>query len=188
MSRTADIPIEKISQMQRVGFWWSKDEPDLPNPKAFIDKTWNKNERGKVITYLEESYHVPYFQCGASWCRLCIFNKTPSDIGTQDLTDGTWLYPEGFVHYIRKHKVKPPEDFLAHVRNNNYRVPKLEISESTSQTFYDLPQTTLKNRIKYYCFMILIAVIIAFVLAVIRGICYYIFGVDYWELIWPQRG
>lgn len=118
--------MKPANEMQRVGFWWSKDEPDLPHPKEFIDKTWDAEERGKVIAYLENSHRMPYFQCGPSWCRLCWFDKQPQDIGTQDLTDGTWLCPEGFVHYLKKHKVKPPDEFLEHVRQNNYEVPELE--------------------------------------------------------------
>jgi hypothetical protein len=36
-------------------------------------------------------------------------------MGSSDLTDGTWLWPEGLAHYVRKHDVVLPEEFIAHV-------------------------------------------------------------------------
>lgn len=36
------------------------------------------------------------------------------NIGTKDLSDGVWVWPEGFEHYIRKHHVKPGAEFIRH--------------------------------------------------------------------------
>jgi len=46
-------------------------------------------------------------------------------MGSGECTDGTWLFPEGFVHCVREHGVKPPPDFLAHLRKNNFVIPVL---------------------------------------------------------------
>lgn len=67
---------------------------------------------------------MPYVQAGPSWCR-CGCPPLPSDIGTQDLTDGTWIFPEGLVHYVRSHRVKPDAEFLAHLRRADFRMPVL---------------------------------------------------------------
>ena len=37
-------------------------------------------------------------------------------LGSSDLTDGVYIWPEGLAHYVEKHHVKPPAGFLHHVR------------------------------------------------------------------------
>jgi hypothetical protein len=36
-------------------------------------------------------------------------------MGDSDLTDGTWLWPQGLVHYVAVHGVALPQEFVAHV-------------------------------------------------------------------------
>ena len=52
-----------------------------------------------------------------------------AEMGSSDLTDGTWLFPEGLVHYVRRHALKPPEDFLQHMRESGFLVPDLPEDE-----------------------------------------------------------
>jgi hypothetical protein len=47
---------------------------------------------------------------GLSSCRLCGVHN-----GSTCLTDGTYVWPSGFSHYIREHNVRPPDDFIQHV-------------------------------------------------------------------------
>jgi hypothetical protein len=44
------------------------------------------------------------------------------EMGVSEYTDGIWLYPEGFLHYVRRHAVKPPQEFLDHVCRKKYQV------------------------------------------------------------------
>src|SRR5262245_14684169 len=121
---TVDLSHSQIGQLKRVGFWYSKEEPDLPHPGEYIDWTWDRDEKDKVIRYLQESYVLTRFYCDYPWCRLyCDFDVIP-EIGYREYTDGTWLYPEGLLHYVLRHMVKPPSDFLEHVRRRNYKVAK----------------------------------------------------------------
>jgi len=124
--RIADIPQEAWSGLLRVGFWRSDREPELPDPREHIAPDWPEDDRARLIEYLEASYMMPYFQPGSSWCR-CGCSPQPPDIGTQDLTDGTWVFPEGFAHYVRVHRVKPCEEFLVHVRELNYTMPRVPV-------------------------------------------------------------
>jgi hypothetical protein len=55
---------------------------------------------------------------GYSDCRFCGCNN-----GDSDLSDGDYLWPSGFAHYLEAHDVKPPKVFLEHIRANNYQVP-----------------------------------------------------------------
>ncbi|MEW2295410.1 hypothetical protein ABZ719_22350 [Streptomyces sp. NPDC006743] len=39
------------------------------------------------------------------------------------MTDGTWLWPVDLTHYVRRHHAALPQEFLDHIRANNYTVP-----------------------------------------------------------------
>jgi hypothetical protein len=124
----ASMAMSQFEQMPRVGYWRSPKEPHFPHPGDFVDESWDTAERRKVIEYLEESYQIPMFSFGYSWCRMGCAD-VPTDIGTQDLTDGVWLYPEGLVHYMRHHAVRPPEAFLEHLRRRDFLHADLPTAE-----------------------------------------------------------
>lgn len=106
--------------MKRVGFWFSAEEPHLPDPTQFVDSSWDMGERIKVIRYLRDGRFTGEHQNNAT-CRMgCRSNY---GMGRHDMTDGEYSWPEGFVHYVESHSVKPAEDFLQHIRNNFYRIP-----------------------------------------------------------------
>lgn len=124
MARIADLSKTDVQALECVGFWASEQDPDLPDPADSIDRAWRQAEGDQVLSYIEQAYDLPYACSGFSSCRLGC-SGTPADIGTQDLTDGTYLFPEGLSHYIRVHSVRPPEEFLEHIRSNHYTVPRL---------------------------------------------------------------
>jgi hypothetical protein len=119
--RTVSLTDFQIQNLKRVGFWWSPEEPKLPHPREYIDQSWDSLERDRAISYLEQSYHLTRFSLGYSWCRFGC--KSKSEMGNGECTDGVWLFPEGFLHYVRHHAVIPPHEFLAHMRKMNFRVP-----------------------------------------------------------------
>ena len=112
--------------LKRVGYWRSPAEPALPDPHEYVDASWDAVERERVIFYLDNGYYL-YGWCGFSWCRFGCPND--AEMGSSDLTDGTWLFPEGLVHYVRRHALKPPEDFLQHMRESGFLVPDLPEDE-----------------------------------------------------------
>jgi len=84
----------------------------LPFPWDFVDKTWDEKERLAVMAYLKVGKTYESWR-GNSWCRFkCDSRYLP---GYRDLTDGTYVWPEGFTHYVEKHNVKPPVEFIQHV-------------------------------------------------------------------------
>ena len=100
-----------------VGYWCDPDDPkeaNLPDPRHSVDPHWDPTERDAVAQYLRQgAEHTAYK--GTSWCRFnCGFSEW--SMGSRDLTDGVYVWPEGLPHYLEKHQVKPPEEFLAHVR------------------------------------------------------------------------
>lgn len=85
----------------------------LPLPHEWKDDTWDANERARIVAYLKIGETFESWR-GNSWCR---FDKCETKYlaGYRDLTDGTYVWPEAFYHYVEKHAVKPPQEFIDHV-------------------------------------------------------------------------
>jgi hypothetical protein len=47
-------------------------------------------------------------------------------LGSWDLTDGQWVWPEGLAHCVEKHWVCLPDEFADTMRSNSWQVPPLE--------------------------------------------------------------
>ncbi len=86
----------------------------LPFPCDYVNKMWAASERESVLTYLKATTEVFESWRGNSWCR---FRECDGKYiaGYRDFTDGIYVWPEAFPHYIEKHLVKPPDEFVAHV-------------------------------------------------------------------------
>ena len=97
----------------KVGFWRSRDGRDyreFPDVRTTVDWSWNPRERQLVVAYLSDSkFRGPGYR-GWSDCRICGQNN-----GSSDFTDGVYVWPEGFAHYVREHGVKPPQPFVTRV-------------------------------------------------------------------------
>ncbi len=112
-----------IQKLTKIGFWAA--QPDellsvllnvldpLPDPRTLVDPDWEKADREKLAAYLDAGERVETF-FGYSWCRFGCDNH--SEMGTADLSDGVYLWPEGLSHYVRVHKVRLPEAFARHAR------------------------------------------------------------------------
>jgi hypothetical protein len=98
--------------LKQVGYWRDEEDPRAPDPRKQTD-LWNEVERARVIKHLRRGKrHAGWM--GYSWCRFeC--GIADSKMGSSDLTDGVWIWPEGFVHYVEKHNVKPDQKFVDYV-------------------------------------------------------------------------
>jgi hypothetical protein len=69
--------------------------------------------RKRLADYLDAGDCWTYFM-GTSWCRFqCgIPNEA---MGSEELTDGQWVWPAGLSHYVRVHNITLPDEFIAHV-------------------------------------------------------------------------
>ena len=123
-----------------LGYWFKKKperplwdaRPIPPDPDGLlwpgdvIDLTWDASERAKVVEYLKAGKTFMGWM-GCSWCRLCAETAPPRDpnidnrardwevLGSKDLFDGKFVWPQGYVHYVEIHGVKPPLEFINHV-------------------------------------------------------------------------
>lgn len=135
IDRHPDQPGQK-SKFKHIGYWHSVSidpksnlplktghsfesyeksfgEAGLPLPSEWVDNTWDAGERAKVVAFLKSGKAVNHWR-GWSWCRFGCEGKH-SEMGSTDLSDGTYVWPEGFSHYVEKHGVKPPDEFIQHV-------------------------------------------------------------------------
>lgn len=94
------------------------------DPRDYIDPCWDPAEHLRVVTYLKNCYSLGFMSpTAAVWCPFgCQY---PSPSGGELLTDGLWEFPEILIHYVQEHAVKPPEEFLTHVRSIGFQVPDL---------------------------------------------------------------
>jgi hypothetical protein len=56
---------------------------------------------------------------GYSACRLC-----GDTLGTKDMSDGEYVWPEKFEHYVIDHFLVPPHYFVQKVLNETEKITK----------------------------------------------------------------
>jgi hypothetical protein len=105
--------------LRAIGFWIRdlRDE-SYPAPQELVGAL-PEERRLSLAHYLESGATFGQY-LGYSWCRfVCgaaesVAAQMDTRLGTRDLTDGTWVWPEGLAHYVREHGVVLPEEFMAH--------------------------------------------------------------------------
>lgn len=102
--------------MRAIGYWTSEvgyrvPGFGLPDPHDFVDPAWDQGERRAVIAYLCSGRQFASWR-GWSRCRFCGVHN-----GSRCLEDGTYVWPEGFAHYLEVHAVRPPHEFVRHALN-----------------------------------------------------------------------
>ncbi|WP_043261548.1 hypothetical protein [Streptomyces sp. e14] len=110
--------------IKRAGFYreiggqatTAHDAPSL-HDAARDSGPWDED---RVLAYLESAPEI-YSTMGA---RRDVLTGDEWITGAGSLlTDGTWLWPTDLVHYVRRHHVALPPEFLDHIRANDYTVP-----------------------------------------------------------------
>jgi hypothetical protein len=97
-----------MQSLRIIGYWEGEHEPGWPRVEDFVDVHWDADERQDVVFYLRHGMPVRFFM-GMSSCRVCGMIN-----GSEELTDGTFLWPEGLAHYVEDHGVRLPEEFVQH--------------------------------------------------------------------------
>jgi hypothetical protein len=109
--------------LKLIGYWKEPDSPpEWPDPRYFVDEDWGKDSRGAIVDYLRSGVVVHEF-LGCSTCRFgaCVPDEL---MGNRELSDGAWLWPEGLAHYVERHHVKLPDEYLEHMRQGQFQVPQ----------------------------------------------------------------
>lgn len=109
--------------MQHIGYWyaWSPGAREYPDPRDLVDPGWLEGERELLSTYLRSGMTYRHWR-GHSSCRFKC-GIADYEMGSRDLTDGVWIWPEGLHHYVAKHHVILPDQFISHCRQNQWLIP-----------------------------------------------------------------
>jgi len=95
------------------GFWAGEnhDTANFPMPKA---NSFNPKFKESFLEKLKkvEALSTPVMYMGHSRCRLCKNDKN----GSVEYENGPWVWPSGYVHYIRDHNVAPSIDFYKFIK------------------------------------------------------------------------
>lgn len=109
MSKNKTVKVE--------GFWWSPQEPQFPKPVGVTEPFPDKDI---VVTALEKLHEeiilhkkgqCVYFK-GFSTCRCC-----KGANGSREMSYKHWKWPEGLLHYVKVHNIRPSEEFVQNVLN-----------------------------------------------------------------------
>ncbi|WP_374969511.1 hypothetical protein [Terrabacter sp. BE26] len=114
------------SPLLLIGYWsGSGAAEEWPSVAEFVDPSWDTDERLDVGVYLQSGL-VARAWMGYARCRLCDLVKN----GNLDLTDGTYVWPEGLAHYVLEHDVRLPNEFVDHVRAQNELTDGLRVDDT----------------------------------------------------------
>jgi hypothetical protein len=120
--------------LKLIGYWAETDEqgaPALPQPQDFVG-LMSISVREAVCKYLAAGTPYAMYR-GYSWCRFScgVENR---EMGSKELTDGQWVWPEGLLHYVRVHSVLLPDEFVATATSG--RTPHATSKRSASLDFW----------------------------------------------------
>jgi hypothetical protein len=102
--------------MRAIGIWCSDHHPKLPNPACFVDESQDVAIRAQVVDYLKSGETTA---CSSfDTCRLC---GAQLSLAAQE--DGYYAWNTLLAHYIEKHAVRLPDDFIQHVLSNPTPIP-----------------------------------------------------------------
>lgn len=101
-------PSGRLSGKRALGYWYSDQDSDLPDPRDFVSDSWSADERAVVVEYLD-AVSVAIRWRGLSRCRIC-----GTSTGSTCISDNSYAWPEGLSHYVREHGVRPPSAFVDH--------------------------------------------------------------------------
>ena len=86
----------------------SFDDP-WPKPQDMVDDGWDASERPGAAGYLDRDVVASYLERG--FIARAYMGMSRAGHGSKqwvpgNLTDGTFLWPEGLTHYVRDHAVR----------------------------------------------------------------------------------
>lgn len=107
--------------LKAIGYWREPEFPEgerLPEPQDMVDPHWRPDERVLIGSYLRTGKVAQQWK-GFAVCRLC---APSTGLGSCDLTDGEWVWPEGLEHYVEEHGLFLPDEFIDSMRRHKWMV------------------------------------------------------------------
>lgn len=112
----AKIPVVRVGFFRELSHG-KKDGPELKQAlRAAGDP-----EEAKVVRYLRAG---KVFMASPGIVRDVVDSESPMIGSLSILTDGRYAWPSDLAHYVERYHVRLPEDFLAHMAAQHWRVPQ----------------------------------------------------------------
>jgi hypothetical protein len=107
--------------LKPVGYWFEEGYGERwPDPAHLVDYQWRIDERPRIVAYLR---HAPKMRDCLGYARCRLGGVPDSEMGTGDLSDGTYIWPEGLWIYVSRFSVRIPDDMIEHMRRHDFQVP-----------------------------------------------------------------
>lgn len=128
----AATKIHKVLKL--IGYWngpedgdivGEEPDPEFPDETAYIwpqdlvDPGWRLADRPLITSFLKSAPTINAY-LGLSWCR---FRCGIEHLGAKEYSDGEWVWPEGLAHYVERHLIRLPEEFITHICALGFRQP-----------------------------------------------------------------
>lgn len=98
--------------MRMIGYWMDDlREEGLCLPQELVGDL-HPGVRAYLAEYLDSGTPFQVY-LGYSWCRFSC-GVLHEKMGSGELTDGVWAWPEGLSHYVRAHGILLPPEFIEH--------------------------------------------------------------------------
>lgn len=123
--------------LKAIGYWQEPEFPEgetLPHPQDLVNPFWRLDERAQIVAYLRAGKVAAQWR-GYAQCRLC---PPGTALGSCDLTDGEWVWPQQLEHYVEKHSLFLPNEFIDSMRRHKWMVltpPKKASGEGQTYDF-----------------------------------------------------
>lgn len=124
-----------MKRLEVVGWWFNEQAPSgLPRPQLLVGGV-AAPDRSILASYLRQGKVLVRYP-EPSHCR---FACGEVEMGCADLTDGTFVWPEGLAHYVERHDVRVPARLLAHVQQRHGTVPPFTMPKPAFGLFDTAP-------------------------------------------------
>ena len=111
--------------MKRVGFFkeLTHGDKNATSIKEIIGQN-TLDKESKIINYLNN---------GKIFCIAPVLDESKGVIGSLEiLTDGEWIWPSDLSYYLQNYHIKLDEQFIDHIKKNNWKVPDVDINGGIS--------------------------------------------------------
>ncbi len=131
-----------------VGYW-DEENPPVPSPIPLPEDL-----KAKLVRHVQAAPKYLGYK-GFARCRIC-----EETLGTQCLTDGTYVFPQKYDHYIEAHNLRPPQAFIDHVqeypeelliRNEQYSQDLTSLSDDYGRYLDNPNNANCPNRLQGVC-------------------------------------
>lgn len=118
--------------LQIIGYWDDSEDPmvkvetpnGFPHPRELVEPGWDGGLKKRIVNYLNCA-PMHRGSWGHAYCRMDP-SRDCEEMGSREMTDGTYIWPEGLKVYVEDYDVRLPAAFLEHMKALDFKVPPVD--------------------------------------------------------------